>query len=69
LAETYTTCPICRRRIEPDAPDSVLVEKVEDHPGFGQEHDAVWSRAGFAHEACLARATRYRAAEVGPPRP
>ena len=62
MAETYTTCPICRERIEPEAPDAVLAEKVEDHPGFGQAHDYVWSRVGFAHEDCLRAADRFRAA-------
>jgi hypothetical protein len=64
MSETFTTCPICGVRIEPDAPDSILVEKVEDHPGHGQEHDYVWSRAGYAHARCLVGARKYRAADV-----
>jgi len=64
MSETYTTCPICGVRIEPEAPDAILVERVEDHPGLGQQHDLVWTRAGFAHERCLARAREYRAASI-----
>ena len=50
MSETYTPCPICRVPIEPDAPEAILVEKVENHPGFGQTYDPVWSRAGYAHK-------------------
>jgi hypothetical protein len=66
MAEAYTTCPICRQRIEPDAADSILTEKVEDHPGFGQQHDPVWSRVGYSHKRCLAGARGYREAVERP---
>jgi hypothetical protein len=62
MSETYTTCPICRRPIDPEQPDAVLTERVDDLPGFGQDHDLVWSRVGYAHQACLVGARRYRPA-------
>ena len=57
-----TTCPLCRSQIDPDQPDAVPIEKVENHPAFDQEHDAIWSRVGYAHERCLVGAPGYRAA-------
>jgi hypothetical protein len=65
MSETYTSCtscPICRQRIDPEQPDAVLTEKAHDLPGFGQQHDFVWSRVGYAHRSCLTRARGFRAA-------
>jgi hypothetical protein len=40
-----TTCPLCDRTIDPNQPDAVLAEKVDDHAGFRQ-HDLIWTPAG-----------------------
>ena len=61
-SETYTTCPICDRTINPDQPDAVLAEKVDDHAGFGQALDLIWTPAGYAHQECLTGANGFRAA-------
>jgi len=60
MSETYTTCRICGRRIDPKEPDAVLAEKVDDLPGFTQGHDPIWTPVGYAHQACLAGARGYR---------
>jgi len=62
MTESYTICPICRRRVDAEQPDAVLTEKSDNVPGFGQEHDVIWSRVGFAHEACLVGARGFRPA-------
>jgi hypothetical protein len=61
MSETYTTCPICDRSIDPGQPDAVLAEKVDDHAGF-RAHDLTWTPAGYAHQECLAGANGFRAA-------
>ncbi len=61
MSETYTTCPICDRAIDPDQPDAVFAEKVDDHAGF-QAHDLNWTPAGYAHQECLSGANGFRAA-------
>jgi hypothetical protein len=55
VGEVIFPCPFCREHVDQDSPDKVLVERVEDVPGFGQRHDPVWSRVGFAHKECAAR--------------
>ena len=61
MSETYTTCPICDEVIDPNQPDAVPAEMVEDIPGFGVEaNDMIWTPAGYAHQACLASARIYR---------
>ena len=62
MSETHTTCPICDRTIDPEQPDAVLAEKVDDHAGFGQALDLIWTPAGYAHHECLAGANGFRAA-------
>ena len=52
MSETYTTCPICDRTIDADQPDAVLAEKVDDHAGFQQAHDLIWTPAGYTHKEC-----------------
>ena len=61
--EPFTVCVAWDRQINPDAPDAAAVEKLEDMPGFGQGHDAVWTPAGFAHADCrLPTGYRFRRA-------
>ena len=60
MSEIYSPCPICRRPIIARQLGAVLVEQLENIPGFGQEHDPVWSREGYAHQSCLADARGYR---------
>jgi hypothetical protein len=62
MSEIQTPCPICGKHIEPDQPDAVLTEKSEDHPGYGQQHDIIWSRVGFPHQSCLVGARGFRPA-------
>jgi hypothetical protein len=61
MSETYTTCPICDRAVDPGQPDAVFAEKVDDHAGF-RAHDLIWTPAGYAHQECLAGANGFRAA-------
>jgi hypothetical protein len=63
MVETFTLCPLCRREIDPNSPDSVLTEKLGDRPGAQQHHDRVWTRVGYSHRQCLAGSGRYREAE------
>ena len=51
MSETYTTCPICDRTIDEDQPDAVLDEKVDDHAGFQQAHDLIWTPAAYAQRS------------------
>lgn len=48
---TYTVCPHCGRRVEPDAPDVIYARKQVDVPG-GQQHDVVDGEGGFFHFGC-----------------
>ena len=60
MGEIYNLCPICRRSIVAGQPGAMLVERVENMPGFGQEYDPVWTREGYAHTSCLLGARGYR---------
>ena len=52
-SETYTTHPVCRRRLEPEQSHALLTDEVHDVPGFGRQHDVIWTRVGFAYEGCV----------------
>ena len=67
MSEAYTTCPICDRTIDPNERDAVLAEKVDQHAGFGQALDLIWTPAGYAHEECLVGARGYRPVAARPP--
>jgi hypothetical protein len=49
---TYTVCPYCGRRVEPDARDVIYARKQVDLPGSGQQHDVVDGEGGFFHPEC-----------------
>ena len=62
MSETSTTCPICDRAIDPDQPDAVLTDKVDDTAGFRQAYLS-WTPAGYAHQECLLGANGFRATD------
>lgn len=49
---TFTTCPLCGQRVEPNADGVVYAVEQVDVPGFGQAHDFVDGRGGFFHPGC-----------------
>jgi len=52
-----TPCPICGKHAE-QGPPNVLMVRVTDEPGMGQQHDPIWSRCGYAHPECAERPPR-----------
>lgn len=56
---TFTICPYCRRKIDPDEEGVVYAVEQVDTPGFGQAHDWHDGAGGFFHEACSPEAVGY----------
>jgi hypothetical protein len=48
----YTTCPYCRRPVDPDARGVVYAVSFAGQPGFGQDHDAIEDHKAFFHAEC-----------------
>lgn len=38
---------------------------MNDRPGYGQQHDDVWSHVGYAHMRCILRSEVFREAVNG----
>jgi hypothetical protein len=58
---TFTVCPSCGRRVDPDADDVVYAVEQMDAPGFGQVHDFIDGRGGFLHPGCPPERVGYAA--------
>jgi hypothetical protein len=50
--ETYTLCPYCRERVDPDESGVVYACEIRDVPGFGEGHHYVDGLGGFFHPGC-----------------
>jgi hypothetical protein len=50
--ETYTVCPGCNVRIEPDAPGNIYAQKMERIDDFGGS-EYVEGMGGFFHAPCF----------------
>jgi len=57
--ETYTLCPYCRERVEPDEPGVVHAVEILDAPGMGQAYDYIDGMGGFFHTGCPPEAVGY----------
>jgi hypothetical protein len=44
----------------------MLAEKVDDHAGFQQAHDLIWTPTGYARKECLAGAKGFRPVAARP---
>jgi hypothetical protein len=62
---TFTTCPTCRRRVDPADPTLIFGYAQHDVPDFGQQHDWIDGIRAYFHPGCFPGLPRYRKA----PRP
>jgi hypothetical protein len=56
---TFTVCPYCGQRVEPDEEGVVYAREQKDMPGFGQAHDFVDGAGGFFHPGCAPERVGY----------
>jgi hypothetical protein len=63
--ESFTVCPVCRERVEPDDPDLVYGFEQVESVGMGPTRHVSDGMGAYFHPACFRVAANYREA----PRP